>query len=271
VFIRSGAAPPAATSTASIETVPIGAFLQIMDLMASRPMVLLLAALASTMACSRSQDDVPEMVGRRAEPAARSAPAPSTAPRAAARPRVVVLGDSLSSGLGIDPNQAYPALLQQKIDAHGFNYEVVNAGVSGDTTADGLSRFDWAVEGDVKVLVLELGGNDGLRGLSVEQMTGNLSKIIERAQARHITVLLCGMEAPPNFGSSYTTAFRAAYRALAEKHHVTLLPFLLDGVAGAETLNQADGIHPNVQGAQRVAETVWGSLRPLLGDRTSAS
>jgi acyl-CoA thioesterase I len=258
-----------------------------------RPAVCLLALglLFVTLACDRSPADNPGLGGRLggaartssappatapsstgpATPQASASPAPTSRPTAASRRRIVVLGDSLSAGLGLEPQQAYPALLQKKVDAQGLDFEVVNAGVSGDTSADGLRRFDWALDGDVRVLVIELGANDGLRGLPVEQMAANLSRIIERAQQRHITVLLCGMEAPPNFGASYTAAFRAAYRDVAQKHHVALLPFLLDGVAGLEPLNQADGIHPNVQGAQRVAETVWAALRPMLGDRTSSS
>ena len=158
----------------------------------------------------------PNRVRRRSPAPASASAAPQAqgqtqAPRAA-RPRVVVLGDSLSAGLGLPPQEAFPAVLQRKIDADGLKFEVINAGVSGDTSAGGLRRLDWALEGDVQVLIVGLGANDGLRGLSVDEMRKNLSTIIERAQARHITVVLCGMEAPPNFGASYTTAFRAAYK-----------------------------------------------------------
>jgi acyl-CoA thioesterase I len=181
-----------------------------------------------------------------------------------------VLGDSLSAGLGLSPQEAFPALLQRKIDADGLKFEVINAGVSGDTSAGGLRRLDWALDGDVQVLILGLGANDGLRGLSVDEMRKNLSTIVERAQARHITVVLCGMEAPPNFGASYTTAFRAAYKDIAAKYDVAFVPFLLDGVAGLADLNQEDGIHPNARGAQRVADTVWSTLRPLLLTKTAS-
>ena len=179
--------------------------------------------------------------------------------------RIVAFGDSLTAGLGVDPSQAFPARLQARLDESAAPFEIVNAGVSGDTSAGGLRRFDWATDGDVRILVVALGGNDGLRGLPVEALERNLSAIVERAQERGIAVLLCGMEAPPNFGESYTVAFRRTFRSVAERHHVALLPFLLEGVAGVAALNQADGIHPNPEGAERVAAHVWTALEPLLG------
>ncbi|BCS33951.1 hypothetical protein TBR22_A31790 [Luteitalea sp. TBR-22] len=193
-----------------------------------------------------------------------AAPPSAAPPPTASRPRVVALGDSLTAGLGLTPEQAWPTLVQQKIDKAGLDVEVVNAGVSGDTTAGGLRRLDWALDGDVRVLVLELGANDGLRGLPVGQMKENLSQMIRTAQARHISVLLCGMEAPPNFGPAYTREFRQAFRDLADEHDVAFLPFFLDGVAGNAGLNQADGIHPNEEGTRRVADLVWRALQPLL-------
>jgi len=197
-----------------------------------------------------------------------AAPAASKAPAAledSGLPRIVVLGDSLSAGLGLLETQAYPAVLQNKLRADGYKWEVVNAGVSGDTSAAGLQRADWAMDqGRVKIMVLELGANDGLRGLPVTEMKKNLAAIIEHAQARHVAVLLAGMEAPPNFGPEYTVSFRQVYRDLASQYKVTLLPFLLDKVAGVPSLNQGDGIHPNVDGAQIVADTVWSALRPLV-------
>jgi acyl-CoA thioesterase-1 len=195
--------------------------------------------------------------------AADSASATPTTP-AAARPRVVALGDSLTAGLGLAPEQAWPALLQQKITQAGLDVEVVNAGVSGDTTAGGLRRLDWALDGDVKVLVIELGANDGLRGLPADQMRDNLAQMITTAKTRGIAVLLCGMEAPPNFGPQYTREFRKVYADLADEHDVAFLPFLLAGVAGDSALNQADGIHPNEEGTRRVADLVWQSLQPVL-------
>ncbi len=179
-------------------------------------------------------------------------------------PRVVVLGDSLTAGLGLPARDAYPTLLQQRLKAEGSPFEVVNAGVSGDTSADGLSRLDWALEGDVRVLVVALGGNDGLRGLPVEQLRDNLAAIIERAQAKDIRVILAGMDAPPNYGRDYIVAFHKVYPALAAKYHVPLVPFLLQNVAGIESLNQHDGIHPTAAGARIVADTVWTALKPAV-------
>ena len=182
------------------------------------------------------------------------------------RPRIVALGDSLTAGLGLRQEQAYPTLLQQRLDKEGLKYEVLNAGVSGDTSAGGLARLDWALEGDVRILIVALGGNDGLRGLPPEELSGNLSHIIERAQAKKIQVILAGMEAPPNFGQSYIVSFHQIYPDLANKYRVPLVPFLLQGVAGIDTLNQQDGIHPTAEGARIVADNIWPVLRPMLTD-----
>src|SRR5262245_877716 len=196
--------------------------------------------------------------------AAASAPAPPASQPAHARPKVVILGDSLTAGLGVSPAEAYPALLQQRIDRARLRYEVVNAGVSGDTSAGGLRRLDWSLDGPVRVLVLALGANDGLRGLPVAEMKKNLATIIDTARARHVTVILAGMEAPPNYGAEYAAAFRKVYRDLAAEYRVPFVPFLLDKVAGRAALNQADGIHPNPEGAAIVADTVWAALQPVL-------
>jgi acyl-CoA thioesterase-1 len=176
----------------------------------------------------------------------------------------VALGDSLTAGLGLDAASAYPALLQGRLTAGGFDYEVINAGVSGDTSAGGLSRLDWALDGDVRVLIVALGGNDGLRALPPEELEQNLATIIEKAQARHITVILAGMEAPPNFGRDYIVKFHRVYPELANRFHVAFVPFLLEGVAGSETLNQRDGIHPTAEGAKIVANNIWTVLRPIV-------
>jgi acyl-CoA thioesterase-1 len=181
-----------------------------------------------------------------------------------------VLGDSLTAGLGLLQSQAFPHLLQEKINADGYRFEVVNAGVSGDTSAGGLRRLEWAMEGDVKVLIVALGANDGLRGLSVAEMKNNLTRIIERARARNIAVILAGMEAPPNYGPEYATAFRRAYQDLAREQRVPFIPFLLDKVAGRAELNLSDQIHPNPEGAAVVSNTVWSALRPVL-DQMSAN
>jgi acyl-CoA thioesterase-1 len=179
-------------------------------------------------------------------------------------PRIVVLGDSLTAGLGLPLEYAYPALLQQRLDEKRLKYQVINAGVSGDTSAAGLSRLDWALDGDVRILVLALGANDGLRGLPVSQLKDNLARIIERAQAHGVTVILAGMEAPPNWGDEYTKAFHDVFPALASQYHVALVPFLLQGVAGIDGLNQRDGIHPTAEGDRIVADTVWHVLEPVV-------
>jgi len=205
-----------------------------------------------------------------AAPAARvdAQPAVAASEPQSTLPRIVMLGDSLTAGLGLPPSEAYPAVIQQRLDAEGLKFQVVNAGVSGDTSAGGLRRLDWALDGDVRVLVVALGGNDGLRGLPVSELQQNLSTIIERAQARHVQVVLAGMEAPPNFGKDYTLEFRRVYADVAKKYNVKLLPFLLDRVAGNEALNQRDGIHPTAEGARLVADNVWSVLKPLLEDRS---
>jgi acyl-CoA thioesterase-1 len=182
-------------------------------------------------------------------------------------PRIVALGDSLTAGLGLSADEAYPALLQRLVDTAGLEYHVVNAGVSGDTSAGGLSRLDWALDGDVRVLIVALGGNDALRGLPIDELRHNLSTIIERAQAKGTTVILAGMEAPPNFGRSYIVEFHQVYPELAKQYRVAFLPFLLEGVAGVESLNQRDGIHPTAEGARLVANNVWAVLRPVLEAR----
>ena len=161
-------------------------------------------------------------------------------------------------------DQAYPSLLQNKLKEIGSPIEVVNAGVSGDTSADGLRRANWALEGDVRLLILALGANDALRGLPVGQMKDNLQKIIHRARQRGIPVLLVGMEAPPNYGEQYASSFRQVYQDLSRENKVPLVPFLLQGVAGIAELNQADGIHPTSAGAQRIADHLWPSVKKMI-------
>ena len=185
-------------------------------------------------------------------------------PRVAARPRIVILGDSLTAGLGLPTDEAYPARLQERIDRGGWRFEVVAAAVSGDTTAGGVRRLAWALDGDVRLLVVALGGNDALRGLPVGQMRDNLAAIVDEAARRGVRVLLAGMEAPPNFGPAYASNFRNVFRNLAARRDLTFVPFLLEGVAGMPELNQADGIHPNAEGAEGVAAHLWVALEPLL-------
>jgi acyl-CoA thioesterase I len=228
-----------------------------------------LAVLACVLAagCQGKSEKAPSAPER--EAAAATIPADPDAPPS--RPKIVAFGDSLTIGLGLLEQEAYPALLQRKIDDAGYQFEVVNAGVSGDTSAGGLRRLDWALEGDVRVLIVAFGGNDGLRGLPVAQMKDNLSQIIDRARERNIVVILAGMEAPPNFGQDYASGFRQAFRDIALAKRVLFIPFLLKDVAGKPELNQADGIHPNQQGTQIVAETVWSVLQPLLDQMSGAS
>jgi acyl-CoA thioesterase I len=203
----------------------------------------------------------PPVPAPRPEHAAAPQPAPARVP---STPRVVVLGDSLAAGLGLPPTEAFPARLQEKIDAAGRAFQVVNAGVSGDTTAGGLSRLDWSLDGDVRVLIVALGGNDGLRGLPPEEVKRNLETIIGRARARGIAVLLAGMESPTNMGPDYQRRFHDVFPALAREQRVAFLPFLLEGVAGQATLNQPDGIHPTAEGARIVADHLWTVLEPML-------
>jgi acyl-CoA thioesterase I len=183
----------------------------------------------------------------------------------AARPKIIAFGDSLTAGFGLEEIESYPYLLQQKLKAEGFDYEVVNAGVSGDTSLGGLERIDWTLENDnAQVLILELGANDLLRGVPPEKMRDNLDKIIEKAKAKNVEVLLCGMIAPPTMGPEYQRAFSDAFPDLAEKHDVEYVPFLLDGVALNKELNQADGIHPNAVGTRMMMENIYKELKPIL-------
>jgi acyl-CoA thioesterase-1 len=176
----------------------------------------------------------------------------------------VVLGDSLTAGLGLPQDQAYPARLQVKLKEAGSALEVINAGVSGDTSADGQRRANWALEGDVRLLILALGANDGLRGLPVAQMKENLQTIVHRAKQRGIPVLLAGMEAPPNYGEQYARTFRQVFQDLARENDLTFVPFLLEGVAGVPELNQSDGIHPSSAGAARIADHLWPSVKTMI-------
>ena len=175
-----------------------------------------------------------------------------------------MLGDSLTAGLGISADEAYPALLQRKLNTAGKSFEVINAGVSGDTSSDGLRRTSWALEGDVRLLVVALGANDALRGLPAGQMQENLQAIIQRARQRGIPVLLVGMEAPPNYGEQYAAAFRQVFQDLSREQNVPLVPFLLEGVAGNVNLNQPDGIHPTAAGAARMADHLWPAVEKMI-------
>jgi acyl-CoA thioesterase I len=220
-------------------------------------------ALACGSTRGDDRDEARPGAARAASATSSPAPARQAPETVSSRPRIVALGDSLTAGLGIPSASAYPALLERRLKEHGMDYEVVNAGISGDTSAGGLERLDWALQGDVRVLVVALGANDGLRGLPLEQLRGNLSQIIERAQRRGIAVVLAGMEAPPNYGRDYISGFHKVYPELAAQYHVAFVPFLLQKVAGSASLNQNDGIHPTPEGARIVADNVWEVLKPI--------
>jgi acyl-CoA thioesterase-1 len=185
---------------------------------------------------------------------------------------VLFLGTSLTAGYGVGAENAFPALIQQKLDSAGLPFRIVNAGLSGETSAGGLRRLDWSLQQPVEVLVLELGANDGLRGLSVQQLRANLDSIMARTRARYpdADIVIAGMEAPPNLGRQYTESFRKTYSDLADKYDAVLIPFLLDGVAANAALNQEDGIHPSRAGHARIAETVWQTLQPVLAKRVTS-
>lgn len=183
------------------------------------------------------------------------------------RPRIVAFGDSLTAGLGVATEDTYPARLQRRLDEQGLRYRVINAGVSGDTTAGGLRRVEWVLKSHPDMVILELGGNDGLRGLNVQETKANLERIIQRCREASVTVVLAGMKLPPNYGADYTKAFEAIYPALAKRYRVPLIPFFLDGVAGSASLNQADGIHPTSEGYRIITEKVLEQITPLLHAR----
>ncbi|MBM3845330.1 MAG: arylesterase [Verrucomicrobia bacterium] len=180
--------------------------------------------------------------------------------------RIVILGDSITAGYGLDPSEAYPALLQKRITEHRLPYKVINAGVSGDTTSGGVRRTDWVLKQEADVLVLALGGNDGLRGISPAVTQSNLLTIIERARIRtpEIRVLVAGMQMPPSMGEDYARSYREIFPEVAKQARVSLIPFLLEGVGALPEMNQPDLIHPTAEGQRRIADTVWKSLEPLL-------
>ena len=185
----------------------------------------------------------------------------------AAEPRVILcFGDSLTAGYGLELEEAYPAILQVKIDAAGLSYKVINGGLSGETSAGGLRRIDWMLRRPVDILVLALGANDGLRGLEVANTHRNLQAIIDRACQKYpgVKIIIAGMKAPPNMGREFTEAFAAIYPELARTNDAHLIAFLLEGVAAEPTLNLADGLHPNPAGHKIIAETLWRHLEPLL-------
>lgn len=179
---------------------------------------------------------------------------------------ILFFGNSLTAGYGLRLSEAYPAVIQQRLDAEGKNWQVVNAGVSGETTASGNTRVDWILESKVDIFVLELGGNDGLRGLPVSETYKNLQSIIDKVKAKspEIKIILAGMQVPPNMGKTYTDEFAAIYPRLARENNIRLIPFLLENVGGERHLNLEDGIHPTAEGQRLVADNVWAVLAELL-------
>jgi acyl-CoA thioesterase-1 len=220
--------------------------------------IIVLVMIAALSGCEQPREESPAK-----SPAAAAEPA---------RPAVLFLGTSLTAGLGLEPDQAYPALLQQKIDSAGLNYRVVNAGVSGETSAGALRRVDWLFREPVSVLVVETGANDGLRGLSPDTLEANIQGIFDRAKQLQPPprLVLLGMRVPPNYGRVYADRFQQVYQELARRNKAALVPFLLEGVGGVPSLNQPDGVHPTAQGQRRIAETVWRVLEPVLREREKA-
>jgi acyl-CoA thioesterase I len=221
-----------------------------------------------TLACGpQVREDEPQATQaslRVPAPAARPAVRPAAPAPVADTPLVVFLGDSLTAGLGLDEDEAYPAVLERELKEEGLPVRVLNAGVSGDTTAGGLSRIGWLLGQHPDVVVVALGANDGLRALPVDQAEKNLREIVRRSQAAGARVLLLGMKMPPNYGPDYTSRFEGMYTAIAKDMNVPLLPFLLEGVGGDRSLNQADGIHPTAEGQEILAKNVRPYLEEVL-------
>ncbi|HEV8243884.1 MAG TPA: arylesterase [Nitrospirales bacterium] len=198
-----------------------------------------------------------------ARPGTKSPPPSNTAARPEERV-LVAFGDSLTAGLGVSPEETYPARLQEKLLLSGYRYRIINAGVSGDTSAGGLRRVEWVLKSKPDIVILELGANDGLRGLNLAQTRTNLEEIIQRFLAGGAKVVLAGMKLPPNYGADYTKAFQSMYADLAKRYDVQFIPFFLDGVAAKADYNQADGIHPTGSGYAVIVENIWPVIEPLL-------
>lgn len=186
-------------------------------------------------------------------------------PKSTGKPKIIAFGDSLTAGFGLSEQESYPYLLQKRLEKEGFDYEVINAGVSGDTSLGGLERIDWVLGQDnVEILILELGANDLLRGVPVNEMKANLEKIVQKAQEKNVRVLLCGMLAPPTMGEQYQRDFLNAFPEIATKYDLEFLPFILENIAMEKDLNQADGIHPNAKGTVIMTENVYKELKTIV-------
>src|SRR5688500_823845 len=229
-------------------------------------------SLAAVLTACAAEPQTTPATSERAVPAATSSPSGSSSEPATDRRRnVLFVGTSLTAGYGVGEDVAFPAVIQQKIDSAGLPFRVVNAGISGETSAGGLRRIDWSLQQPLDVLVLELGANDGLRGIDPAEMRRNLDAILKRTRDRYPTaaIVLTGMEAPPNLGDVYTSQFRSAFADLAREHGALLVPFLLEGVAAQPGFNIEDGIHPNLQGHRIIADNVWRVLGRLLRERAA--
>lgn len=219
-----------------------------------------IAALMITISCQQNKN------GEQHTSVDSTASKNSTADSTAKKKSIIFFGNSITAGYGVELTQAFPALIQQKIDSMDLPYTVVNAGVSGETSAGGNSRIDWILKQPVDIFILELGGNDGLRGIPITETKKNLQAIIEKVKAKNpkVKIILAGMQIPPNMGRQYTTAFKTMYPELAKKNNTALVPFILEGVGGVAKLNLEDGIHPTPEGHHIVAENVWNVLKPML-------
>jgi acyl-CoA thioesterase-1 len=223
--------------------------------------LLFIIALLISPGCSNNKEAAKENTNREASPENETAVKPQGKPK-----NIIFFGNSLTAGYGLDPSEAFPALIQKKIDSLNLPYKVINAGLSGETSAGGKSRIDWILSQQVDVFVLELGGNDGLRGIPVTETINNLQSIIDQVKTKYpdAKIIIAGMQVPPNMGKRYADEFRSVFRKLAENNKSALIPFLLQDVGGVAELNQRDGIHPTAEGNKIVAETVWGTLKDVL-------
>jgi acyl-CoA thioesterase I len=244
----------------------------VIDMMRNAALLLIAFSISCNGADTRNgadrigADSTPAVAGRASGTATRLPGGARSSTR-----NVLFLGTSLTAGFGVGEEYAYPAVIQQKIDSAGLPFHVINAGLSGETSAGGLRRLDWSLQQPIDVLVLELGANDGLRGQPVEALRANLDSIVARTLERYpdADIVIAGMQAPPNLGAAYTNAFAGTYTELARRYHAALVPFLLQDVGGIRELNQGDGIHPSIEGHRILATNVWRVLGPVLEKRAA--